>query len=333
MISRLAVSTTRPTLVGCARAPVVVDGGGHEQRRDGGELCGRVAVRQDDDVGPTGDRSLTRCAPFRARRQSPPPSGVARRPCLPSPPGTGSRWRIRRTRRLAVLVHVEQLGQVVAVDDRWGRRIWRHDEGVASKRLPSGRRGTSDVTSSSRMASSGGLVTWAKSWVSSRRRAASGPRAPRWRCPSHRADRLGAGSGHGGQDDPQFLLGVAEEPLMGDHACVLGVSMARIGSCSSLICWRVSHCPYGCSEARPDLISSSSTILPWPCHQEHPPRLEAALAHDGRRLEIEHADLARQHHQPGAGHPVAGGRRPLRSRTAPMRSIGERHCGGPSRAP
>ena len=48
----------------------------------------------------------------------------------------------------------------------WGRTIWRHDPGVASSRLPSGPTvAASDVTSSSRMASSGGLVTWAKSWV------------------------------------------------------------------------------------------------------------------------------------------------------------------------
>ena len=48
----------------------------------------------------------------------------------------------------------------------WGRTIWRHDPGRASSRLPSGPTvAASEVTSSSRMASSGGLVTWANSWV------------------------------------------------------------------------------------------------------------------------------------------------------------------------
>ena len=47
-----------------------------------------------------------------------------------------------------------------------GRTIWRHDSAVGSSRLASGPRvDISEVTSSSRMASSGGLVTWANSWV------------------------------------------------------------------------------------------------------------------------------------------------------------------------
>ncbi len=42
--------------------------------------------------------------------------------------------------------------------------IVRHDSGRGSNRLPSGPTlANSDVTSFSRMASSGGLVTWAKS--------------------------------------------------------------------------------------------------------------------------------------------------------------------------
>jgi len=47
-----------------------------------------------------------------------------------------------------------------------GSMICRHEPGRASRRLPSGPTvAASEVTSSSRMASSGGLVTWAKSWV------------------------------------------------------------------------------------------------------------------------------------------------------------------------
>ena len=46
-----------------------------------------------------------------------------------------------------------------------GRTTWRHDAGVGSSRLASGPiEPLSEVTSSSRIASSGGLVTWAKSW-------------------------------------------------------------------------------------------------------------------------------------------------------------------------
>ncbi len=43
-----------------------------------------------------------------------------------------------------------------------GRVIWRHDDGPGDNRLASGPTlAVSEVTSSSRMASSGGLVTWA----------------------------------------------------------------------------------------------------------------------------------------------------------------------------
>ena len=42
--------------------------------------------------------------------------------------------------------------------------IWRHDSGLGSSRLPSPPAPVkTEVTSSSRIASSGGLVTWAKS--------------------------------------------------------------------------------------------------------------------------------------------------------------------------
>ena len=68
---------------------------------------------------------------------------------------------------LAVLVDVEQLGQLVVVDDRaWAARSGGTTSAVGSSRLPSGPSvDGSEVTSSSRMASSGGLVTWANSWV------------------------------------------------------------------------------------------------------------------------------------------------------------------------
>ena len=55
------------------------------------------------------------------------------------------------------------------------------------------------------------------------------------------------------------------------------------------------------------LISSSSTIRPCGgVDQEHPAGLEPALADDGGRVEVEHADLAGQHDQAVVGHPVAG---------------------------
>ncbi len=47
-----------------------------------------------------------------------------------------------------------------------GSTTWRACAGDAARAFPSGPMVVpSEVTSSSRMASSGGLVTWAKSWV------------------------------------------------------------------------------------------------------------------------------------------------------------------------
>ena len=69
--------------------------------------------------------------------------------------------------RLAVLVDVEQLGEVVVVDDRvrQGRSAGRSPARARAGSAPVRPWPASEVTSSSRMASSGGLVTWANSWV------------------------------------------------------------------------------------------------------------------------------------------------------------------------
>ncbi len=69
-----------------------------------------------------------------------------------------------------------------------------------------------------------------------------------------------------------------------------------------------SHSAYGCSAASAALISSSSTIrLRGGVDQEHPAGLQAALADDLGRGDVEHADLAGQHDQAVVGDPVAAG--------------------------
>jgi hypothetical protein len=74
--------------------------------------------------------------------------------------------RGREAGQVAVAVDVDDLGQLVVVEDRERQHDLRQCAGVGSSRLPSGPIGLlSEVTSSSRMASSGGLVTWANSWV------------------------------------------------------------------------------------------------------------------------------------------------------------------------
>ena len=47
-----------------------------------------------------------------------------------------------------------------------GSSIWRTESGPGANKFPSGPMvDDSEVTSSSRIASSGGLVTWANSWL------------------------------------------------------------------------------------------------------------------------------------------------------------------------
>ena len=54
------------------------------------------------------------------------------------------------------------------------------------------------------------------------------------------------------------------------------------------------------------MISSSSTMRPCGgVDQEHAARLQPALLHDARRVDVEHADLARHDHEVVVGHPVA----------------------------
>ena len=70
----------------------------------------------------------------------------------------------REARQVAVVVDVQDLGELVVVDDRERQHDLRQDAGPGASRLCSGPIvPASEVTSSSRMASSGGLVTWANS--------------------------------------------------------------------------------------------------------------------------------------------------------------------------
>ena len=62
--------------------------------------------------------------------------------------------------------------------------------------------------------------------------------------------------------------------------------------------------------------------------QEDPARLEAALADHIGRVDVEHADLAGQHHEPVAGHPVPARAQPVAVEHRPDHGpVGERHAG------
>ena len=73
--------------------------------------------------------------------------------------------RRRAVGQLAVVVDVADAGEVLVGQDRAGSSSWRTQAGPGAKMLPWGpSRVPIEVTSSSRMASRGGFVTWANSW-------------------------------------------------------------------------------------------------------------------------------------------------------------------------
>jgi len=59
-------------------------------------------------------------------------------------------------------------------------------------------------------------------------------------------------------------------------------------------------------EGRLDLVVLDDPVL-LGVDQEHPARLQPALADDGGRVEVEHADLGGEHHQTVVGDPVTRG--------------------------
>ena len=121
---------------------------------------------------------------------------------------------------------------------------------------------------------------------------------------AHGPQRLHAVLGHGGQEDPQFLLGVAEDLLAaGDrHRGVHDVLALR----QFLEVDDTGVQPFLVRALRGQLGLDLIVLDDAPADgvdQEHPARLQAALAHHCRGVEVEHAGFGGQYHQPVVGHP------------------------------
>ena len=142
---------------------------------------------------------------------------------------------------------------------------------------------------------------------------------------SHRADRLGPGAGHGGDQHPQLLLGVAEgllpayDGLVGVHDVlalgqVLQVQDARV---QPLVVRE------GGGQRGLDLL-----VLDDPAadrvDEEHPARLQPTLADHRGRVDVEHADLAGEDDQPVVGDPEPAGTQAVAvQHCADDRAVGE----------
>ena len=163
------VSITRPTLVRvfsrtrwwCTAAVKSNDGMGAHSA---------VALRSDRTMrlAPSAMASETRRrTSSMARRSASPPASVGS-PAVPASPTSKSPSMAKALKpgvSPCSLTYISLARSSRSMTGR-GSRIWRQAPWLAASRLASGPMvAESEVTSSSRMASSGGLVTWAKSWV------------------------------------------------------------------------------------------------------------------------------------------------------------------------
>ena len=147
---------------------------------------------------------------------------------------------------------------------------------------------------------------------------------------AHRADRLGAGVRHRGQQDPQLLLGVAEDLLAAGDRRVGVHDVLALGDVVEVDLAGVQPLAVRVlgGELGLDLLVLDDPVL-LGVDEEHPARLEPALADDARRVEVEHADLGREHDQAVVGDPVAAGAQAVAvEHRADLGAVGEHDARG-----
>ncbi len=123
---------------------------------------------------------------------------------------------------------------------------------------------------------------------------------------AHRAERLGTGVGHRREQDAQLLLGVAEDLLAARHR---GVGVHDVLAIDDVVevdeagvqplVVRVLGGQLGL-----DLLVLDDPVLVG-VDEEHPARLEPALADHRGGVDVEHADLGGEDDETVVGHPVA----------------------------
>ncbi len=123
---------------------------------------------------------------------------------------------------------------------------------------------------------------------------------------AHRAHRLLAERGHRPEDHPQILLGVAEGLLQAPEVRVRdGVEARHVleGAQIDLVLGDPRRVRLLRRDAALDLVVADDAALAR-VDEEHLARLEAPLLDDARRLDVEDAELAREHDEPVARHDV-----------------------------
>ncbi len=142
---------------------------------------------------------------------------------------------------------------------------------------------------------------------------------------AHGAERLLAGLRHRREEDLHLLLGVPEGALATVHGCgrvhdVL--ALGELGEADAPALEPVAP-RLGCRELGLDLVVLDEAAG-LGVDEEHAAGLQAALAHDRGSVDVEHADLAREHDEPVVGDEVAPGAQPVAvERGADERAVGE----------
>ena len=303
---------------------MVVDGSHQQQRGNGGEICRRVPVGKHDDVGAVHDGS-THLDPDlvdgRPQGRSP---AVGLEQAID---GEGS-----EPRGAPVFVDVEQLGQVVVVDDRHGQ-----DDLVTRGRgrLQEIRLGTKGGQQRGDQLFADGIEWWVGDLGEQLGEVVVDQARPLrqhgdGRVRAHRPERLHASAGHGGKDQPELFVGVAEQLLAADDRGVLGGEHRPGRQIVEIDLAGLEPLGVGMLGGQ---FGLELVVIDDPTggrvDQEHPTGLQAALAHHLGRWDVEDAYLAGQYHQVVIGHPVAARAQPIAVQDGTDHgAVGEGHGGG-----
>ncbi|CAB4897173.1 unannotated protein [freshwater metagenome] len=129
---------------------------------------------------------------------------------------------------------------------------------------------------------------------------------------AHRPDRLGAGPGHRRNDDLELFVGVPEDLLAAQHTGMAELDVLVLGEIAQLDEPLIEPILIGmfAGECALDLVIGHDASLSG-VYQEHAPGLQPALLHDARRIDVDHAALTGEYDEVVVGDPVAARSQPI----------------------
>jgi hypothetical protein len=281
---------------------VLVDGGGQQERRDRREVGGRVAVGEHEDAHAVLD-GLRDVAADLDQAVLEAAGAVAD---LVEP---GDAHGLEAG-HVAVVVDVEDLGELVVVEDRAAQldlaaRVGAGFEDVALGADRGAERGH-ELLADGVERRVGDLREQLREVVVEQLGALGEARDGR--VGAHRDHRLGAAGRHGRQDEPELLVGVAEGQLAAAHGLGVVDDVLAVGQLFEADEPGVEPVPVGVllGEGVLDLLVVDYAALRG-VDEEHAAGLEAALLGDLGGREVDDARLRGEHDEVVGGAPPAGG--------------------------